>query len=69
VPDFPGEYHPTAVNGPFTAVTNHSWAISTVDLFQVWGDVMAGRREKEDVRRVMREAKGRFTVESLAPLA
>ena len=43
--------------------------ISTVDLFQVWRDVMAGRREKDDVRQVMRDAKGRFTVESLAPLA
>jgi hypothetical protein len=43
--------------------------ISTVDLFQVWRDVMAGVREKEDVRKVMREAKGRFTIESLAPLA
>jgi hypothetical protein len=43
--------------------------ISTVDLFQVWRDVMAGRRKKKDVRQVMREAKGRFTVESLAPIA
>ena len=42
--------------------------ISTVDLFQVWRDVMGGRREKEDVRRVMRDARGRFTSESLAPL-
>jgi hypothetical protein len=42
--------------------------ISTVDLFQVWCEVKAGRREKEEVRQVMREAKGRFTVESLVTL-
>jgi hypothetical protein len=42
--------------------------ISTVDLFEVWRDVMTGRRDKDDVRQVMREATGRITIESMPPL-
>lgn len=42
--------------------------MSTVDLFRVWCEVMTGRRDKEDVRQAMRDARGRFTVEQLPPL-